>query len=58
MDETLLTLILGLVGLAAVYGVSRWAAWLEQRARDRRLSDLVYYPKRGGMETLRAPTDD
>ena len=47
MAEMLLTLVLGLAILAALYGAARWAARMEQYAHERRLSDRVYYPERG-----------
>ncbi|MCY4513834.1 MAG: hypothetical protein OXC69_01665 [Candidatus Tectomicrobia bacterium] len=47
MAESLLTLILGLAVLAAVYGVGRWAVSMENREHQRRLLNRVYYPKRG-----------
>ena len=72
MVEPLLILALGAVVLAALYGVGRWAARLENRAQERRVLDRVYYPKRGrkaGLQVLlrrqgqpqrkdRAPPDD
>ena len=47
MAETLLILMAAAAVLAAVYGVTRWAAWMERRAEERRLSERVYYPNRG-----------
>lgn len=55
MAETLLILVLGLAILAAVYGAGRLAASMEQRAHERRLSGLVYYPERGRKADSQGP---
>ena len=55
MVEPLLILVVGAAVLAALYGVGRWAARMENRARDRRVLDRVYYPRRGkkaGLQPL------
>ena len=55
MVEPLLILVVGAAVLAALYGVGRWAARMENRAHDRRLLDRVYYPRRGkkaGLQVL------
>ena len=55
MDEVLLTLVLVLVVLTAVYGVGRWIAMMERRPRERNPSNRVYYPKRGCKADSRVP---
>lgn len=55
MDEVLLTLVLGLVVLAAVYGAARCVARMERRTHGRNLSSRVYYPRRGSKADARVP---
>ena len=55
MDEVLLTLVLGIVVLAAVFGAARCVARMERHVHERNPSSRVYYPRRGCSVDSRVP---